>query len=229
MEIYLNAGFLLATFIQRSTYFYRFLLFYNPLARTDAVESSLIHICNSNISRRPEILSSWTVLLLKLTEVTSPRILSHNSKRAKYLRIYAHFHQIMPIRFRIKWYIFSMFTTACFHYYTNSWVDVDSVEFNSQKVFEDNIFCKQNILQFYSGVFKYHKYFKYPSQNRHFNVVGFYLLFSSSDLFFWALFFVLWSLGLNGSSRMLDLYIFVILIFLVGREFYLREQFCYWS
>ena len=40
MEIYLNAGFLLATFIPRSTYFYRLLLFYNPLCTTDPVESS---------------------------------------------------------------------------------------------------------------------------------------------------------------------------------------------
>ena len=82
------------------------------------LKARLIHICNSNISSRSEILSSWIVLLLKLTEVTSPRILSHNSKRAMY------------------------------------------VAFNSKKVFEDNIFRQQNILQLYSGVSKYHKYFK---------------------------------------------------------------------
>ena len=103
-------------------------------------KARLIHICNSNISSRSEMLSSWIVLLLKLTEVTSPRILSHNSKRAMY------------------------------------------VAFNSKKVFEDNIFRQQNILQLYSGVSKYHKYFKQPSQNRNFNVVGFYLIFSSSNL-----------------------------------------------
>ena len=51
-------------------------------------KARLIHICNSNISSRSEMLSSWIVLLLKLTEVTSPRILSHNSKRVKYIKIY---------------------------------------------------------------------------------------------------------------------------------------------
>ena len=115
----------------------------------------LIHICYSNISSRSEILSSWTVLLLKLTEVTLPRILSHSSKRAMYLIIYVHFHQIMPIRFRIKWYIFSMFTTACFHYYTNSWVDVDSVEFNSKKYSKITFFANKiyyNFIREYSNI-----------------------------------------------------------------------------
>ena len=35
-------------------------------------------------------------------------------------------------------------------YETDSWVDVTSVNFDSQKVHEDNIFERQNILQFLS-------------------------------------------------------------------------------
>ena len=49
------------------------------------------------------------------------------------LWISVHFHQIVPIRFRTKWYIFSMSITACFHHKTDSWVDVTSVKFNSKK------------------------------------------------------------------------------------------------
>ena len=49
------------------------------------------------------------------------------------LRISGHFHQIVPIRFRTKWYIFSMSITACFHYKTDSLVDVTPVKFNSKK------------------------------------------------------------------------------------------------
>ena len=40
------------------------------------------------------------------------------------LRISVYFHSIEPVRLRIKWYIFCMFITACFHYNTDSWVDV---------------------------------------------------------------------------------------------------------
>ena len=127
------------------------------IPRLERIQSKarLIHICNSNISSRPGILSSWTVLLLKLTEVASPRILSRDSKRAKYLRNYVHFHQIMPIRFRIKWYIFSMFITACFHYNTNSWVDLDSVEFNSKKYSKITFFANKiyyNFIREYSNI-----------------------------------------------------------------------------
>ena len=38
------------------------------------------------------------------------------------LRISVYFHQIVPIRSRIKWYIFSMSITACFHHNTDSLV-----------------------------------------------------------------------------------------------------------
>ena len=34
--------------------------------------------------------------------------------------------------------------------------------FNSKKVYEDEIFCRQNILQFFSGEFKHYKYVKFP-------------------------------------------------------------------
>ena len=38
--------------------------------------------------------------------------------------------------------------------YTDSWIDVTSVNFNSKKIHEDEIFCRQDILQFFSGEFK---------------------------------------------------------------------------
>ena len=71
-----------------------------------------------------------------------------------------YFHQIVPIRFKIKWYIFSMSITVCIQGNTDSWFDVTSVNFNSQKVHEDNIFEQQNILQFLSQGSKYYKYVK---------------------------------------------------------------------
>ena len=44
----------------------------------------------------------------------------------------------------------------------HSWVDVTSVNFNSKKVNEDEIFGRQDILQFFSGEFKDYKYVKFP-------------------------------------------------------------------
>ena len=77
-------------------------------------------------------------------------------KRAMDLRISVYFHQIVPIRFRIK------YITTCFHYNTDSWVDVTSVYFKSKKVHEDKIFDRQDILQFFSEVSKDYKYVKSP-------------------------------------------------------------------
>ena len=45
-------------------------------------------------------------------------------------------------------------------YNTDSCVDVNSVNFNSKK--GNKLFGRQDILQFWSGVFKYYKYVKYP-------------------------------------------------------------------
>ena len=92
-----------------------------------------------------KILSSWTFLLLNLTE-TLQGVLMY--KRAMDLRISVYFHQIVPIRFRIKRYIFSISITECFNYNTDSCVDVASVNFNSKKVHEDKIFGRQDILHF---------------------------------------------------------------------------------
>ena len=78
------------------------------------------------------------------------------------LRISVYFHQIVPIRFRLEGYIFGMSTTVCFHYNTDSWVDVTSVNFNSKKVHEDEVFDRQDILQFFSDVSKDYKYVKSP-------------------------------------------------------------------
>ena len=61
------------------------------------------------------------------------------------LRISVYFHQIIFNRFKIKWYIFSMSIITCIHNNTDSQVDVTSVNFNSQKIYEDNIFERQNV------------------------------------------------------------------------------------
>ena len=45
--------------------------------------------------------------------------------------------------------------------YTDTLVDVTSVNFNSKKVYEDEIFGRQDILQFFSGEFKGYKYVKF--------------------------------------------------------------------
>ena len=46
--------------------------------------------------------------------------------------------------------------------FTDTLVDVTSVNFNSKKVYEDEIFGRQDILQFFSGEFKVYKYVKCP-------------------------------------------------------------------
>ena len=56
-----------------------------------------------------------------------------------------------------------MSMAACFHYTTNSGVDATSVTFKSKKVHEDEIFNRQDILQFFSEVSKDYKYVKSPN------------------------------------------------------------------
>ena len=46
--------------------------------------------------------------------------------------------------------------------FTDSWVNVISVNFNSKKVHEDDIFVRQDILQFFSEEPKDYKYLKSP-------------------------------------------------------------------
>ena len=46
--------------------------------------------------------------------------------------------------------------------FTETLVDVTSVNFNSKKVYEDHVFGRQDILQFFSGEFKDYKYVKFP-------------------------------------------------------------------
>ena len=48
------------------------------------------------------------------------------------------------------------------NHFTDSSYDIASVNFNSEKVREDNIFVRQDILQFFSGESKDHKYLKSP-------------------------------------------------------------------
>ena len=43
--------------------------------------------------------------------------------------------------------------------FTDSWVDVISVNFNSKKVHEDDIFVQQDILQYFSVESKDYKYY----------------------------------------------------------------------
>ena len=42
------------------------------------------------------------------------------------------------------------------------YIDVTSVNFNSKKIYEDEIFGRQDILQFFSGEFIDYKYVKFP-------------------------------------------------------------------
>ena len=56
-----------------------------------------------------------------------------------------------------------MSITACFHYNTDSWVDVTSVIFKSKKVHEDKIFDRLDLLQFFSEVSKDYLYVKSPN------------------------------------------------------------------
>ena len=54
----------------------------------------------------------------------------------------------------------------CLHVYenlfTDTLVDVTSVNFNSKKVHEDEMFGRQDIVQFFSGEFRDYKYVKCP-------------------------------------------------------------------
>ena len=50
-------------------------------------------------------------------------------------------------------------------YETDSWFDVTSVNFNSQKVHEDKIFERQDILQFLSQGSKYYKYVSWSTKH----------------------------------------------------------------
>ena len=63
--------------------------------------------------------------------------------------------------FRIKWYIFSMSITMCFHDNTDSCLHFTSVTINSKNVHKDVMFGWQGILQFSTGVFKDFKYVKF--------------------------------------------------------------------
>ena len=47
--------------------------------------------------------------------------------------------------------------------YTDSRYDITSVNLNSKKVYEDQIFGRQDILQFFSGESKDYKYVKFRS------------------------------------------------------------------
>ena len=58
-----------------------------------------------------------------------------------------------------------MSITACIHCNTDSWFDVTSVDFNSQKVHEDKIFERQDISHFLSQGSKYYKYVKSPNHD----------------------------------------------------------------
>ena len=85
---------------------------------------------NCNVSCRPKMLSSWTFFAVKVNGSDQPRAHGKWSwgrgcesdvtlesvlllqgvlmyKRAVDFRISVYFHQIVLIRFKIKWYIFS--------------------------------------------------------------------------------------------------------------------------
>ena len=50
--------------------------------------------------------------------------------------------------------------------FTDCWLGVTSVNFNSKKVHEDEIFGRQDILHFSSGEFSDYKYVKFPQTYR---------------------------------------------------------------
>ena len=115
----------------------------------------ILHICNLWISLRKIVIylvGFIYFLLLKLTVKVdvNPWICLinpgyFNIQTSHRFENFCLFHQIVPIRFRLEGYIFSMSITACFHYNTDSWVDVTSVNFNSEKVHEDDVFGRQDI------------------------------------------------------------------------------------
>ena len=56
----------------------------------------------------------------------------------------------------------SVFKCLYENLFTDTMVDVNSVNFNSKTVYEDEIFGRQDILQFFVGEFKGYKYVKFP-------------------------------------------------------------------
>ena len=56
-----------------------------------------------------------------------------------------------------------LYIKTSWSYETDSWSDVTSVNFNSQKVHEEKIFERQDILQILSQGSKYYKYVKSPT------------------------------------------------------------------
>ena len=62
----------------------------------------------------------------------------------------------------------SLYIKTPWSYETDSWFDVTSVNFNSQKVHQDKLFERQDILQFLSEGSKYYKYVKSPTMIWHF-------------------------------------------------------------
>ena len=56
-----------------------------------------------------------------------------------------------------------LYIKTLWSYLTDSWFDITSVNFNSQKDDEDKIFEQQDILQFLSQGSKYYKYVKSPT------------------------------------------------------------------
>ena len=63
--------------------------------------------------------------------------------------------QIQSESIRIFYHIYSL-------YITDSRYDITSVNFYSENVHEDDIFVRQDILQFFSGESKDYKYLKFP-------------------------------------------------------------------
>ena len=113
-----------------------------------------------NISCRSKILSSWTFWLLKLSDVKPGICVKVNTRSYRHpenisLTILVLFHEnkqkilnpwLNTVELRERF-------LAWRHFRYN---------FNRQKVHEDNIFERQDILQFLSQDSKYFKYIKFP-------------------------------------------------------------------
>ena len=102
---------------------------------------------NCNISCRPKILFSWFFCCC-----WSRR----NWRHSRNLLI-AKTHSYRRTENKQK---FSKLWRVCILRHS---VDVTSVNFNSEKIHEDNIFGRQDISQFFSGVSKDYKYVKFPN------------------------------------------------------------------
>ena len=86
---------------------------------------------NCNISRRSKMLSPWTFLRLKLTEVTSIQESCFNIQTSRSFEKLCLFssNSIYSVQNQVIYFQY-VYKTAYFHYNTDAWVHVISVTIN---------------------------------------------------------------------------------------------------